>query len=144
MPERPTMRTLSREECDAILRRHQFGRLAFAYHDQVDIQPIHFVMKGDWLAGRTQEGSKLTTLQRRPYVALEVDEVEGPYTWRSVVVQGSVYLIGDEPGREAERAETIAALREILPDAFTEGDRVPHRDVLFRIHIREVTGREAR
>jgi nitroimidazol reductase NimA-like FMN-containing flavoprotein (pyridoxamine 5'-phosphate oxidase superfamily) len=33
----PSFRELDRAECDAILARNQLGRIAFAFHDRVDI-----------------------------------------------------------------------------------------------------------
>lgn len=37
----------------------------------------------------------------------------------------------------------VALLAELVPGAFGEGDPTPERDVLFRIAVQEVTGREA-
>jgi len=39
----PTFRELSREECIALLDRHQVGRLAFTQRERLDIEPIHYV-----------------------------------------------------------------------------------------------------
>lgn len=145
MRGKPVFRELTREECDEILARHKVGRLAFAHEGHVDIQPINYVFRGEWLTGRTQHGTKLTMLQQHPNVALEVDEAEGPYDWRSVVVKGTVYLLSDASTEtaEAERRDAIAAIRELTPDAFTEKDPAPYRTVLFRLFVREVSGRLA-
>lgn len=145
MKGKPVVRELTREECDEILARHKVGRLAFVHGGQVDIQPINYVFRGEWLTGRTQPGTKLTMLKRHPYVALEVDEAKGPYEWSSVVVKGTVYLISDAKSKqaEAERRDAIAAIRELTPEAFTDNDPAPYRTVLFRIFVREVTGRAA-
>jgi nitroimidazol reductase NimA-like FMN-containing flavoprotein (pyridoxamine 5'-phosphate oxidase superfamily) len=141
----PVFRELTRDECDAVLARHDVGRLAFVHADQVDIQPINYIFRGEWLTGRTQEGTKLTMVQQHPYVAFEVDEAEGPYDWRSVVVKGTVYPLSDASteAAEAERRDAIAAIRELTPDAFTDKDPAPYRTVLFRIFVREVSGRLA-
>ncbi|HEU4799194.1 MAG TPA: pyridoxamine 5'-phosphate oxidase family protein [Gemmatimonadales bacterium] len=145
MTGKPVFRELSREECDAVLARHKVGRLAFFHEGQVDIQPINYVFRGEWLTGRTQPGTKLTMLQKHPYVAFEVDEAEGPYDWRSVVMKGTVYLLSDASTKTAvaERRDAIAAIRELTPDAFTDKDPAPYRTVLFRIFVREVSGRMA-
>lgn len=145
MKQTPVFRELSREECDEVLERHKVGRLAFVHEGQVDIQPINYVFRGEWLTGRTQQGTKLTMLQHHPYVAFEVDEAKGPYDWRSVVVKGTVYLLSEASTEtaEAERRDAIAAIRELTPDAFTDKDPAPYRTVLFRIFVREVSGRLA-
>jgi uncharacterized protein len=49
----PSFRVLNRDECEAILGRNTLGRIAFSFHDRVDIEPIHFVHRGEWLYART-------------------------------------------------------------------------------------------
>lgn len=137
---RVVFRDLDRAECEAIVARNHAGRIAFSFRDKVDIQPIGYVYGREWLSARTEQGAKLETLSHSPWVAFEVDEVEGPYDWRSVVIRGTVYLM---PEDSPEHAETSAAIRRVIPDAFTESDPAPQRNVVFRIYIREMTGRSA-
>jgi nitroimidazol reductase NimA-like FMN-containing flavoprotein (pyridoxamine 5'-phosphate oxidase superfamily) len=87
---------------------------------------------------RSAEGSKLTALAHNPYVAFEVDDVRDPLNWKSVVVRGTMYLLDD-----AERQRAIRALREVLPDTLTPDDPTPERDVVYGIHIDEMSGRIA-
>lgn len=140
MATTPTFRELAETECRDVLARNSVGRIAFSLHDRVNVQPIGYVLQDDWLACRTQQGSKVEVLRRSPYVAFEVDEVQGPLDWVSVIVQGSVY---EQDPDSTVGQETIAVYRRLLPEAFTESDSTRHRDVLIRIHIREMTGRAA-
>ncbi len=140
MSDKPVFTELSDGECRAILAGNHIGRIAFAHQNRVNVHPIGYVFRENWLACRTQEGGKIEVLRRSPYVAFEVDEVEGPLDWRSVVVQGSVY---EEDFPTASREETLAALRSIMPSVLTPDDPTPQRHLLFRIHIREMTGRSA-
>jgi nitroimidazol reductase NimA-like FMN-containing flavoprotein (pyridoxamine 5'-phosphate oxidase superfamily) len=144
MTTRPTFYDLPEADTRALLTQHHVGRLAYALGGQVDIEPIGYVFAGDWVYCRTEPGTKLTALGRRPWVALEVDDVAGPFDWRSAVVRGTVYQVSDLPADATSRAETIAALRRAQPEAFTAEDPVPQRSVLLRIHVREVIGRAAR
>lgn len=141
----PSIRTLNRAECDAILARNHVGRLAFSFHDRVDIEPLHYVFDNGWLIGRTSYGTKLATLRHRPWVAFEVDEVEGTFEWRSVVVRGTFYVVtADGPPSEAQAWDhAIELLRQLVPATAAPGDPVPFRTVIFRIAIDEVSGREA-
>ena len=145
MPQ-PRIRSLSREECERILARNHVGRLAYARGNSVDIEPLHYVMEGAWLYGRTSPGNKLEVTGEQWWpVAFEVDEVEGLFQWRSVVVHGGFYAI-DEEGPEWEQsvhARGVKLLRELIPETFTPNDPVAFRTVLFRIAVQEVTGREA-
>ena len=142
---RPIFRALLPEECTALLGRGHVGRLAYVLHGQVGIVPIHYVHAGGWLYGRTAAGEKLAALRSHPWVAFEVDEVDGPFDWRSVVVRGAFYrLTRDGPAADRARWErAAAAVRTIVPGSFTADDPTPQRDVLFRIHLGEVTGRSA-
>lgn len=133
-------RELDEAECRALLIRNHVGRIAFALHDRVSIQPIGYVLHQDWLACRTQEGAKIDLLRRSPYVAFEVDEVSGPLDWTSVIIQGSVY---EQDPESVVGRETIEVFQTLMPDAFAPGDVTPHRDVLIRVHIREMSGRSA-
>jgi uncharacterized protein len=143
---RPRIRDLDREACERILARNRVGRLAYARNNRVDIEPLHYVYHDGWIYGRTSHGAKLQATGTEWWpVAFEVDEVEDVFRWRSVVVHGGFYAL-DEYGPEWESAQWrhgVELLREIIPETFAEGDPVPHRRVVFRIALQEVTGREA-
>lgn len=142
----PEFRALSHEETAAILRRNHVGRIAFAFRDRVDIQPIHYVFAGGWIYGRTAPGAKLTAVRHNRWVAFEVDEIEDMFAWRSVVVHGGFYTLSAD-GPEHDRAgwqRGIDLLQRILPATFRHDDPVPFRTVLFRIAVQEASGREAR
>jgi hypothetical protein len=141
----PRFRALSREECDALLDRNVVGRLAFTFHDRVNIEPVHYVHADGWLHGRTSPGTKVATLLHHPWVAFEVDEVQGLFDWQSVIVYGAVH-IPDADGSPSDRSayvSTLELIRAIVPEALEEDDPTPARQVLFRIHVDEVTGRES-
>jgi hypothetical protein len=146
-PERSaaSIRALSQGECIALLARHHVGRLAFTFHDRVDIQPLHYVYEAGWIYGRTSEGAKLATLAHNPWVAFEVDEVRGVVDWSSVVVHGSFHRLDDDHGVRAQPTgiHAAAVLRSFLPETLTTEDPVPDRTVLFRIAVGEMTGRTA-
>jgi hypothetical protein len=78
-------------------------------------------------------------------VAFEVDEVRGIFDWQSVVVHGAVHIPeGDgSPSDRAAYEATLALVRELVPEALGPDDPTPARQVLFRIHVDEVTGRAA-
>jgi nitroimidazol reductase NimA-like FMN-containing flavoprotein (pyridoxamine 5'-phosphate oxidase superfamily) len=140
----PKLQPMSEEDARALLARNNVGRLAFTLHDRVDIEPIHYVQEGDWLFGRTSTGTKLSTLLHHPYCAFEADEVRGLFDWSSVVAKGTFYLLDPEIGSPDtyQRAERL--LRNLVPGTFSTHDPAPHRDIVFGIHINELTGRTAR
>lgn len=143
MTKMPKFSELTPEECLALLARHHVGRLAFTFHDRVNIEPISYIVDEDWIYGRTAPGTKLMTLEHHPWVAFEVDEIHGQFDWKSVVARGTVYYL--TPSRVETEAydKGVALLRQIDPRALTHDDLVPERTTLFRIHIDRLTGRRA-
>ena len=140
-----TIRELEPDEIRALLSRNHVGRIAFSLHDRVDIRPIHYVYADNWLYGRTSPSDKLVKLRHNQWVAFEVDEVKGPFDWRSVVAYGSFYHLTDEstPQLLEQRTEALRLLRSFVPETLRETDPVPLRTELFAIAIDRVTGREA-
>jgi nitroimidazol reductase NimA-like FMN-containing flavoprotein (pyridoxamine 5'-phosphate oxidase superfamily) len=135
--------SLERDEIDALLARHNVGRIAYTFRDRVDVEPINYVYHDGWIYLRTGPGSKLNTLARHPWVAFEVDEVDGPFDWRSAVVHSTVYEL-TPGGTEAQARvydEAVELLRGLIPETFTEEDPVPHRNVILRMKVDEVSGR---
>lgn len=144
----PRFRDLNQAEIEAILARNHVGRLAYARGNQIDIQPVHYVYSDGWLYGRTSEGSKYEKLAGTAYqwwpVAFEVDEVEGIFSWRSVLINGGFYVLSPDGAEEERQAweKGLGLLRGLLPETLREGDPVPFRNVLFRIAVQEASGRE--
>lgn len=139
------IRELDQAEAQAILARNHLGRLAFTFHDHVDIEPIGYVYANGVINCRTSRGAKLGVLRHQPSVAFEVDEVEGPFQWRSVVVHGTVYVAepeGSDPDRKAY-AEALQALQHAYPGALGSNDPAAFRDVILRLHVGTLRGRAA-
>ena len=139
----PNYRPLTRAEIDALLARQNVGRIAFTFRDRVDVEPINYVFHDGWIYLRTGPGSKLTTLARHPWVAFEVDEVDGTFDWRSAVVHSTVYELtpGGTEAHQASYDQGVELLRRLIPETFTETDPVPGRSVILRMKVDEVTGR---
>ena len=138
-----TFRELTREECIALFARNHVGRIAFSYHDHVDIEPIHYVWEDEWIYGRTADGTKLRTLAHNRWVAFETDEISALFDWKSVVVKGALYLLEPDGAHSDTYGHAVTVLRTLIPDALSDNDPTPSRTVVFRIHADQVTGRAA-
>jgi nitroimidazol reductase NimA-like FMN-containing flavoprotein (pyridoxamine 5'-phosphate oxidase superfamily) len=143
----PRFLELDRKACEELLKRNYVGRLAFTFHDQVDIEPIHYAFADGWVYCRTAAGTKIATLAHHPWVAFEVDEIKDAslFNWQSVVVHGTAYVL--EPSGIAEERrhyeKALTHLRHLLPGTLRAQDPVPWRDVVVGIHADRVTGRRA-
>lgn len=142
---RPVFSELGPGEAIALIERNHVGRLAFTFHDRVDIEPISYVFAGQWIYARTSQGTKLETVHHHPWVAFEVDEVQGRFDWQSVVVRGTIYFLDPERGEQEREAYEagVELLRSADAEAFTAADETPFRRTVFRIHADEIIGRRA-
>jgi uncharacterized protein len=147
----PHFRDLTRGECESLLASHKVGRLAFVSARRIEIIPIHYVYAGGVLCGRTARGTRLEEASDNFYgswpVAFEIDEIEKVFRWRSVVVHGNLHA-AVEGGVAWQRdpkiwQDAVRSFRTLIPEAFTEKDPTPFRDVVIRIDPLEVSGRQA-
>jgi len=146
MRRTPEFLVLAPRDCRATLTRNHIGRLAFLRDGVVDIEPLGYVATGPWVFMRSAPGTKLDALAHRPYVAFQVDEVHGPFDWRSVVAHGTIYHLPEDgsPIERRERRSAVAAFRRVMPAAFTKRDPVPERGIVYGLHVDRLDGRMAR
>lgn len=109
----------------------------------VDIEPIGYVARGEWILFRSAYGAKLEALAHNPWAAFEVDEVKGPANWESVVAHGTIYMLPEDgaPIERREFARALAALRRVAPKTLTTDDPTPDRDIVYGLHIDRLSGR---
>jgi nitroimidazol reductase NimA-like FMN-containing flavoprotein (pyridoxamine 5'-phosphate oxidase superfamily) len=137
----PSLSELTAREADALLKRNWIARLAYSWHDRVDIEPIHYVYDAPWIFGRTSTGAKLLMLAHNEWCAVEIDEVKDLFDWESVIVKGPFSAFNSEIGTSDKFDRALAALRKLVPNALRDGDPTPERKIVFGIHASEVTGR---
>jgi nitroimidazol reductase NimA-like FMN-containing flavoprotein (pyridoxamine 5'-phosphate oxidase superfamily) len=136
---KPLHRVLSRAEAEALLARNWVGRIALCEDDGVHLEPIHYVYDAPWIFGRTSAGTKLLTLSHDVWCAFETDDVRTMFDWQSVVVKGPISE--NSPFAAWDYGRAVAALRRLLPSAFTDDDPTPYRNVVFGVHASEISGR---
>lgn len=136
---------MDRSGAESVLARNHVGRLAYCSGTKVGVRPLHYVFRDGWIYGRTTEGEKVDALRNNWWVGFEVDEVEGAFDWRSVIVHGGFYALSRTgAGTERQRYDrAVDTLRSAMPDAFTEADPVPERTLVFGIAVQEISGRMA-
>ena len=145
-PIRVTTRALKPKRMTELLTRHHVGRMAFSLHDRLSIVLANYLFSDGWIYSRMEMGSELVTRLHNRWVAFEVDEVDGLYDWRTVSINGSVQFLSDGPTAiEARDFKTAADLiQAVVPSVLTPADPMPNRVQLFRIHVDQMVGSEAR
>jgi uncharacterized protein len=87
---------LADNDCWALLRSAELGRLAVVVDGQPDIFPVNHVVDHGTIVFRTADGTKLTAALAKGTVAFESDgyDIETAEAW-SVVVKGSTSEVRD-------------------------------------------------
>jgi hypothetical protein len=98
---------LSREDCLALLRDHEVGRVAVVLDGRPRIFPVNYVLDGELVVFRTDPGLKLSAAAFG-WVAFEVDEIDPDSRsgW-SVVVAGMGREITGALDRSSEREQAM-------------------------------------
>ena len=122
MTEHSPVTALDEDECWAMLRDNEFGRLAFHLADEVHIVPINYAVDADnHLVFRTAEGSKLLGLTMNADVAFEIDDFTDG-TAQSVVVRGRAHKLEGPRARAAEQL-SLAAVGSDRPSSTSSRSR---------------------
>jgi nitroimidazol reductase NimA-like FMN-containing flavoprotein (pyridoxamine 5'-phosphate oxidase superfamily) len=124
---------LTRDECDALLHTHHFGRMGVSTGEHPAILPVLYAMfEGDVLL-RTAPGEKLIAAVMNAEVVFEIDGVDlANHTGWSVNVVGTAERITKPDAIERARALAI------------EPWAGEWRDEFVRINATHVTGRAIR
>ena len=141
----PRLNELNLRQIECVLARNHLGRVAFVDQGRVELFPVHYVYADQVLYGRTASGTKYRSWQTHADVVLEVDESAGLFEWRSVIVRGTISILRPQGPRAEPFAywNAVAAIRTLIPAAFTERDPMPYRHAVFRVAPVQWSGRQA-
>jgi nitroimidazol reductase NimA-like FMN-containing flavoprotein (pyridoxamine 5'-phosphate oxidase superfamily) len=104
--DRNGFEVLGRDECFALLRSAEVGRIGLSMSALPVVLPVNFAVDGDRLVVRTAAGSKLDAALGGAVVAFEADHIDpaSGEAW-SVLVRGSSAVLSDPAD--------IASLRDL-------------------------------
>ncbi|HWK67350.1 MAG TPA: pyridoxamine 5'-phosphate oxidase family protein [Rhizobiaceae bacterium] len=145
------VRSLSHVECTRLLDRNRLAHLACTNEGRPYVVPIYYASADNHLYAFSLPGKKIEWMRANPFVSLIVEERSDGREWRSVVVDGRYEEIPDRLGMTTVRDRAWSLLSKhphwwepgaLKPETPSVADRSPH--LFFRIHIDEVSGREAR
>jgi uncharacterized protein len=144
------VRDLSKIECQGLLVRLGFGRLACARQEQPYIVPIYFAYEPDHLFGFATTGQKIEWMRSNPLVCVEADEVVREDSWSSVLIRGRYEELPDTPQYAELRVHARSLLerrslwwRSAMASSQTRLTVRQPIPVFFCIHIEEMTGHRA-
>ena len=138
------------EECRAILRGTNLGRLACVRSSQPYIVPIYFDFSDDYLYSFATLGQKIQWMRANPRVCVEVDDITDQFNWTTVVVEGRYEELTKAPAHEAAMKRAYLLFQDRPGWWFPAGGKTqknrsaPERaPVIYRVVIESVSGRVA-
>ena len=141
------MLSMSAPEIDAVLREQSVARLAYQKGGRPYIVPINYAFDGGAVLVHSLEGEKVRIMRDNPRVCLQVDAIEGPTSWRSVMGWGDFEELRGDDARAALRA----LVDHLLPPGAVPDGADPFAPpgmedqvVMFRVRLVERAGRAAR
>ncbi|AZN98897.1 pyridoxamine 5'-phosphate oxidase family protein [Mesorhizobium sp. M9A.F.Ca.ET.002.03.1.2] len=144
------IRTLSALECTKLLAANRVGHLACAKDGQPYVVCVNYAHADNHLYAFSMPGKKVDWMRANPLVCVQVEEHGQGRGWRSVVVDGRYEELPDRIGHkvQCDHAWSVlskhadwwepGALKPVTPPV---SDSMP--PVFYRIHIEQVSGREA-
>lgn len=142
--------SISRSECEELLKRGSLGRIACSSEDQPYVVPIGFSYESpSHIYTFSTFGKKIEWMRRNPKVCLEVDEIANRSNWSSVVIEGTFVELS-EPEYTVQKQRAIEKLQEfslwwktpLAQRRETEKD-ISIQPIFFRIDIVSMTGLRA-
>lgn len=100
--------TLSLSEIENLLQSSTVARLACCVNDRPYIVPINYAFSNNSLYGRTVSGKKLDMMRQNPVVCIEVEDIQSPGNWKTVIAWGKF----EELTEAAERESALKLLHE--------------------------------
>lgn len=128
---------LTKAEIDELLHEQVVGRVGCHVGGRTYVVPLIYAYDGNAIHVASIEGMKIEMMRANPSVCFEVDEYV-PGTWRSVIVQGEYEEL---EGEDATNALDLLQARFGRKGSESNRRLAGPTTVIFRIAIREITGR---
>jgi nitroimidazol reductase NimA-like FMN-containing flavoprotein (pyridoxamine 5'-phosphate oxidase superfamily) len=129
--------TLTPDEIESTLGRSRIGRIGCSANDRPYVVPITYAYLDGCIYAYSALGRKIRIMREQPNVCFEVEEIDGPSSWRSVIADGEYEEVVDGPARRQALALLGLAEDELIP-------RSPNANggaVVFRLRLGAKTGR---
>jgi hypothetical protein len=113
---------MSRDEMEGLLGRGWYGHLGCSRDGHPYVVPMSYAYDAPDLYFFTTEGTKTEFIAANHEICFQVEEVNGPEDWRSVMLTGRAELLTE--ARDVERARLLIS-----------GSNPSHRPALNRTRI---------
>jgi len=140
-------------EIEALLHSELVARIGCHADGNTYVVPITYAYDGEGIIGHSIDGMKVRMMRQNPKVCIEIDHMENPSIWQSVIAWGTYEeLTGDDAERAMgvlmERFAPLMTSETSQPTdsehgmdqaMLSRGERP--QAVIYRIRLTEKTGR---
>jgi uncharacterized protein len=137
---------LNKKQIEELLNRNLIGRIGCADNKKVYVVPVNYAYDGHSIICHSTEGMKIQVMRKSPQVCFEVDEMQSPTKWKSVMAWGEYQEL--TAGRDRYNAMKLFVDRMMhIRISKTAGTSVhvqksgSLKAVIYRIVLVEKTGR---
>jgi len=142
---------MDKQECEELMARVGFGRLACVRENQPYIVPLYFASAPGSLYGFATMGQKIEWMRLNSLVCVEAEEIRNDRQWASVLAQGRYEELPDVPryAEQRQKAQSLLEAKSYLwwQTGIAAGQPRQRFDrdipIFFRIQIDHITGRKA-
>jgi len=138
------VKEMTQDEMLALLARLNFGHLGCTRDGHPYVVPMNYVFEPGALYFLTTEGTKTEYIAANSEICFQVEEVDGPQAWRSVMLMGRAARLNTP--EETERAMRLIATRNpTLAPAIAETKigawKRPSNLCIYRVRPEAIYGR---
>ncbi len=135
---------MSSKEIQDFLQQSEYGHLGFIHEGEPCVMPMHYYLNDSDIYLFTTVGMKTHDIDVNPEVCLQVEKVDNPLHWRSVIVNGRAERLTEQPDIDYARQFILQQNPTLSPainrtwiDTWGRAEVV----VIYRIHPRKLSGR---
>ncbi len=135
---------MSSKEIHELLHQVGYGHLGCVHEGKPYVMPMYYYLEEEDIYLFTTVGMKTHDIDANPEICLQVEEIHGPFHWRSVIVNGRASRLTEHSDIDRamhlikERNTTLSpAINRTWIDAEGRSEAI----AIYRIHESEISGR---
>ena len=144
---------LNPDEIETLLTNEVIGRIGCHANGVTYVVPITYAYDDGYVYAHSKEGMKIQMMRLNPMVCFEIDNMEDPENWQSVVTWGRYEeLKGNDQKSGLQkitaRLRSLKSSETSMPSPETDGGHQnsmgPYKGIIYRIKLLEKSGKYER
>jgi hypothetical protein len=141
---------LNPDQIEKLLYGQVIGRIGCSANGITYVVPVTYAYDGKHIYAHSKDGMKIQMMRMNPMVCFEVDQMEDMANWQSVIVWGRFEELKNSEQKFGlhkltSRLQPLVISETSMPSheipESHQNDAGPYKTVVFRIEVKEKTGR---